>query len=60
MVISGRTGGPGFSIPYITADSTDSASGRVILNIELMFNTNSRVFPAGSVSSSKTLLSGFP
>jgi hypothetical protein len=34
MNIGGRTGGPGFSIPYITAHSSDSDSGQTLADLE--------------------------
>ncbi len=34
MSIAGRTGGPGFTIPYISANSSDSATGQTLLDLE--------------------------
>jgi len=34
MSIFGRTGGPGFSIPYISVESEDSASGQSLMDLE--------------------------
>lgn len=34
MSIFGRTGGPGFSIPYLSVDSSDSATGQSLVDLE--------------------------
>lgn len=34
MSIFGRTGGPGFSIPYISVESTDSATGKTLVDLD--------------------------
>lgn len=34
MGIFGRTGGPGFSLPYLSVESTDSGSGRKLLDLD--------------------------